>query len=125
MKFFDELDEYVVLKLPLDDFKGATKTLERNFEMAGYEVRGKIRKDERKLLKSFFHNWALPYYGTLNGWREDSPIYALHNGTLIGGSTYVIKWSLTRAITGVSYIIFIQAIPIREEGYIACCLKRP
>lgn len=85
MRFADELDEYVVLKLPLSSYKGTTRTLEDGFQIAGPEVRRRVRKDEKRLLKSYFRNWATPYYSKLKGWREDSPIYVLYQGKLVSG----------------------------------------
>ena len=78
MEFAKEINEYVVLKLPLGSYKGTTCTLEDGFQIAGPEVRRRVRKDEKRLLKSYFRAWATPYYGNLKGWREDSPIYILY-----------------------------------------------
>ncbi len=85
MEFGEELDKYVVLKLPLDKYKGTTRTLEAGFKIAGFEVREKIRKDEKRLLKLYFCNWTAPYYGNLRGWRYDCPIYILYQGRLVSG----------------------------------------
>lgn len=85
MKFGDELDKHVVLKLPLDKYKGTTRTLEAGFEIVGSEVRERIRRDEKRLLKLYFHNWVAPYYGNLKGWRDESPIYVLYQGRLVSG----------------------------------------
>lgn len=85
MKFGDKLDKYMILKLPLDKYKGKTHTLEVGFQITGSEVRGKIREDEKRLLKSYFRNWVAPYYSNLKGWRDESPIYVLCQGKLVSG----------------------------------------
>ena len=84
-KFGDILDKYVVLKLPLSLNKGPSYTLETGYQIAGAEVREKIRNDEKRLLSLYFENWRLPFYGKLNGWRDDSPLYILHKGFLVSG----------------------------------------
>ena len=85
MEFTDELDEYVVLRLPLDSYKPSARALEAGFHIAGGEVRSQVRRTERELLRASFRNWSAPYDGKLNGWREDSPIYALYEEKLVGG----------------------------------------
>jgi len=85
VKFADELEKYVVLKLALDKYKGTTRTLEAGFQIAGSEVRERIRKDEKRLLKLYFCNWVAPYYGNLKDWRDESPIYVLYQGRLVSG----------------------------------------
>ena len=84
-KFGDILDKYVVLKLPLNLYKGTAHTLKSDFQIAGAEVRERIRKDEKRLLRLYFKNWHLPYYCKLKGWRDDSPLYILHKGILVSG----------------------------------------
>ncbi|MFQ5906494.1 MAG: GNAT family N-acetyltransferase [bacterium] len=85
MEFTSPIEEYVVLKLNLDDYKSTDRTLEEEYTICGSEVREKIRKYEKKLLSRYFENWNGPYEGTLRGWRRDSPIYVLHNGRLVAG----------------------------------------
>ena len=85
MKFGDELDRYVVLKLRLNQCKNTACQLETDFQIAGSEVRERVRKDEKRLLKLYFHNWKVPYSGNLKGWRNDSPIYILCRGKLVSG----------------------------------------
>ena len=85
MDFTDEIDEYIVLKLSLDQYKGTTRVLERGFQINGAEVITKIRNRQKELLRAHFISWAIPYYGNVKGWREDSPIYMLYEGNLVGG----------------------------------------
>jgi len=85
MKFCSELDKYIVLKLSLDNYKYMPHSLEKGFEIAGAEIKPKIRKDEKRMLKSYFQNWTAPFYGNLKGWRKNSPIYLLKHGYLVGG----------------------------------------
>jgi len=85
LQFADEIDEYVVLKLVLSDYKGTDRPAPPEAEMALPNIRPKIRKDEKRLLRLYFRNWKAPYYGRLPGWREDSPVYMLWNGRLVGG----------------------------------------
>lgn len=84
-KFGDILDKYVVLKLPLNQYKVTSRTLESGFQIAGPEVRERIRKDEERLLSLYFKNWRAPYSGNLKGWRNESPIYVLYQGSLVSG----------------------------------------
>jgi GNAT superfamily N-acetyltransferase len=84
-KFGDILDKYVVLKLPLNLNNSPTHKLESDYQITGAEVREKIRNDEKRLLSLYFDNWQLPFHGKLNGWRDDSPLYILHNGVLASG----------------------------------------
>lgn len=85
MKFCDEVDKYLILKLFLDKYKDTPYTLKAGLQIAGSEVREMIRKDEKRLLKFCFLHWSTPYHGTLKGWRKNSPIYILNHGHLIGG----------------------------------------
>lgn len=84
-KFADEVDKYVALKLPLNLYKATPRTPEIGFQIAGVEVREKVRNCEKRLLKLYFHNWLLPYFGNLKGWKHDSPIYILYQGKLVSG----------------------------------------
>lgn len=84
-KFGDILDKYVVLKLPLNRYKGTSRTLESDFQIVGSEVREGIRKDEERLLSLYFRHWQAPYHGNLKGWRNDTPVYILYQGTLVSG----------------------------------------
>jgi len=83
--FSDKIDEYVLLKLPLDSFKGQIRSLESGFQIAGVEIRESVRRDEKRLLKFNFSNWAAPYSCNLKGWKKDSPLYVLHQGCLVSG----------------------------------------
>lgn len=83
--FCNILDKYVVLKLPLNRYRGTNHTLESDFQIASSEVREKIRNDEKRLLKLYFYYWQAPYHGNLKGWRNESPIYILHQGSLVSG----------------------------------------
>jgi len=85
MEFTQEIDTYIVLKLHLLHYKGTHKKLDKGFQIAGYEIRPKVRKREEQLLKLYFKNWEAPYLGKLFGWREDSPLYVLYNNNLIAG----------------------------------------
>lgn len=83
--FGDILDKYVVLKLPLNQYIGTTHNLGSDFQIAGAEVRERIRNDEKRFLSLYFKNWFMPYNCKLKGWRDNSPLYILHNGILISG----------------------------------------
>ncbi len=84
-KFGDILDKYVVLKLPLNRYKGKSRNLEIDYQIVGSEVRERIKKDEKRLLKLYFRQWLAPYSGNLKGWRSDSPIYVLYQQRLVSG----------------------------------------
>jgi len=84
-EFTAEIDRYVVLKLVLDEFRGRPKPLGPGLTLAGAERRSAVARTEKRLLQSYFRNWKAPHRGRLKGWREDSPIYALRDGRLVGG----------------------------------------
>ena len=88
-EFTAEIDEYVVLKLRLDDYRPGERLLPVGFEMADSTIKSRVAHDERRLLQRYFRNWKVPYSGQLKGWRRDSPIYVLRDGRLIGG-VYVV-----------------------------------
>jgi GNAT superfamily N-acetyltransferase len=83
--FGDILNKYIVLSLHVNHYQGTAHTLESDFQIAGSEVREIIKKDEERLLRQYFNRWDLPFSGKLNGWRNDSPIYILHNSVLVSG----------------------------------------
>lgn len=83
--FTAEIDKYVVLKLKLEDYRPSERLLSAEFEMADGRLKSEVARDERRLLQRYFRNWKAPYCGQLKGWREDSPIYVLRDGRLIGG----------------------------------------
>lgn len=83
--FSKESNEYNVLKLTLVNYIGTNRIIPSQAEMAPPSARPKIRKDERRFLRLYFRCWEMPYYGQLPGWRDDSPIYMLWNGKLVGG----------------------------------------
>jgi len=85
MKFTAILDEYVILKLELDKYRGTEHSLEEGFHIASGRLGRKARKMERELLESYFTSWAAPYYGRLRGWRADSPVYLMLGDSLVGG----------------------------------------
>lgn len=85
MEFTSPIDEYIVLKLSLSDYRPTTRLLDDQYRICGFETRDHVRKQERRLLTRFFENWSGPYEGTLKGWRKDSPTYVLHNNRLVAG----------------------------------------
>lgn len=85
MEFTKEIDEYFVLKMNLVNYIPTNRSLEEDFYFSGDKLSKKHRKAEKRLLKSYFKNWASPYYGKLQGWRENSPIYIMHRKRLICG----------------------------------------
>ncbi|MEM3434418.1 MAG: GNAT family N-acetyltransferase, partial [Candidatus Methanomethyliaceae archaeon] len=85
LQFADEINEYIVLKLVLSDYRGTNRPMPPEAEVAHPNIRPKVRKDEKRLLRLYFRNWKAPYYGRLPGWRDDSPVYILWNGQLACG----------------------------------------
>lgn len=83
--FSQQTENYYVLKLELKDYKGTPRSLPHNAEIAQPIIRNMIRRDEKRLLKSYFRNWRAPYYGRLVGWRDDSPIHIVIKGKLVCG----------------------------------------
>lgn len=85
MDFGEELEEYIILKLPINEYKNKKYSLEDGFEIVGFEARYQIRTEEKKLLQLYFRNWKIPYYNQLKGWRKESPLYIMYNGKLVSG----------------------------------------
>jgi GNAT superfamily N-acetyltransferase len=83
--FSAEIDDYIVLKLVLTEYKGSQRSLPPGFEVADANVRSEIRDEEMRLLKLYFRNWRAPYYRRLKGWKDDSPIFVLKGDRLVGG----------------------------------------
>jgi GNAT superfamily N-acetyltransferase len=79
------IDEYIVLKMPLDDYKPTSRGLPEGYRVHGAEVRDNVREDEAALLAKNFEHWSGPYEGTLKGWRENSPMYVLFGDRLVAG----------------------------------------
>ena len=86
MEFSDEIDRYVVLKLPLDRFRAAERAPDPDLCITSKRPGRSLRRDEQRCLKNNFRRWPLPYWGLLNGWRADSLVYAVHEGRLVGGA---------------------------------------
>jgi GNAT superfamily N-acetyltransferase len=84
-EFTSPIDEYVVLKMNLADYRPTTRELPIDYEIRGSEVREKVRRQEVKLLSRNFEHWMGPYEGKLKGWRSDTPIYVLYKGNLVAG----------------------------------------
>jgi hypothetical protein len=84
MNFADEIGEYVVLTLALDDFEAGGRPRPAGLVLAGGESRAALRAQERALLRRAFRRWLVPYLGLLPGWRRDSPIYAVEASRLVG-----------------------------------------
>jgi GNAT superfamily N-acetyltransferase len=85
VEFTSPLDEYVVLKLALPQYKATTRSLASGYQLGGFTVRDQVRQQEKQLLTRYFQNWAGPYEGSLEGWREDSPTYVLYGDALVAG----------------------------------------
>lgn len=84
-EFTSLIDQYVVLKMALADYKPTTRKLPQDYEIHSFEIRERVRKQEATLLAENFEHWSGPYEGRLKGWRDDSPIYVLHRGRLVAG----------------------------------------
>ncbi len=84
-EFTSPIDNYVVLKMNLADYKPTSRELPGDYEIRGSEIREKVRRQEAKLLSQNFEHWMGPYEGKLKGWRSDSPIYVLYRGSLVAG----------------------------------------
>ena len=84
-KFIEEMDEYVLLKLNLDNYVPSKRSLPPGYKLVGSTIRSKIRRQERKWLQYYFADWDIPYCGKLPGWREDSPIYVMNGDELVAG----------------------------------------
>ncbi len=84
-EFTAELDEYVVLKLRLTEYRGSERALPPDCELADPALRPRWAGQERRLLKRYFRNWKSPHRGRLAGWRADSPLLVLRAGRLVAG----------------------------------------
>jgi len=84
-EFTSLVDEYVVLKLALSNYRPTARRLPEGYEIHGADARKNIREEERSLLADNFEHWSGPYDGKLKGWRDDSPIFVLYHGSLVAG----------------------------------------
>ena len=91
-EFTAEIEDYVVLKLRLEEYRPGGRPLPEGFELADWTARERVAREEKRLLKSYFRNWKAPLRGRLRGWRQDSPIYVLREGRLVGG-VYLVATS--------------------------------
>lgn len=79
--------KFTVLKVELSRYKATRRPLANGYQWGGWEIRSGCRDSEKRLLARCFGDWwATPYQSRLRGWRQDSPIYILHQGTLVGGA---------------------------------------
>jgi GNAT superfamily N-acetyltransferase len=76
---------YTVLILELNNYKPSTRALPDGIIIKDGNVSFSVRKQERKILKRVFDDWQIPFEQKLTGWRDDSPVFALYKGILIGG----------------------------------------
>lgn len=83
--FSEETDSYTIIKLKLSHFQPAARTLPDGVTLAPVKEHDRFRPREKRLLRSNFRHWKLPYQGRLPGWRSDSPILAVSGRELIGG----------------------------------------
>jgi GNAT superfamily N-acetyltransferase len=83
--FSSEMDEYIVLKLELKKYERSQRSLPKGLVVASPGAKQETRSQEMRLLKQYFQNWEVPYYGRLIGWREDSAVFVLENRQLVGG----------------------------------------
>ena len=85
-KFTDEIDEYVVLTLKLDDYTSGDRTLSDGYEFLGAESdRSQFRQMEETLLRLYFRAWYKPFFGKLPGFRSDSAVFVARDGHLVAG----------------------------------------
>ena len=84
-EFTAQIEEYVVLKLVLTEFRGQERPFPAGYELADPAVRERVRGQERRLLKRYFRNWKAPHRGRLRGWRSASPLLVLRAGRLVAG----------------------------------------
>lgn len=84
--FTAETNEFVVLRLRLDAYRATQRSLPEGYEVLPEPVdRAPHRMEEKRLLKRYFLAWRKPFYGRLAGFREDSPVFAVHRGSLVCG----------------------------------------
>ncbi len=83
--FTAELDHYIVLKLVLAEYRGTRREMPQGFTLCSVAERARVARTEKRLLQTYFSDWKAPLRGRLEGWRPDSPVFALHHGKLVGG----------------------------------------
>jgi GNAT superfamily N-acetyltransferase len=83
--FTEPVDTYTIIRLELSDYRPPTRELPKGFTLAGCETRSFIRAQEKQVLQRTFEDWDIPYFAKLRGWREDSPMYVMCDGMLVGG----------------------------------------
>jgi GNAT superfamily N-acetyltransferase len=85
LEFTALVDEYVVVRLALADYRGSDRPFPQGYELADPTTYARTRRAQKRFLKQHFRHWKAPYRGRLNGWRDDSPVHVLHEGRLVGG----------------------------------------
>ncbi len=83
--FSGERDAYIILKLPLDRYRGTERPLPDGYRIGPPQLDAKQRQQERALLRENFRNWEGPFSRQTPGWRTDTPVYVLHGEDLAGG----------------------------------------
>ncbi len=79
-------DEYVILKLPVESYRGSTRSLPPGYSLGPSALNTAQRERERQLLElNFPGNWRGVFSRRTAGWRPDTPVYVLKGDDLVGG----------------------------------------
>lgn len=80
-----EGEKFFLLRLKLANYTHTHLTVPRNAEITSNLADRAMQDEEHRLLRLHFPNWQRPATKTLPGWREDSAVYLLWDGSLVGG----------------------------------------
>lgn len=85
MRNESEGEKFFLLRLKLADYTHAHVTISPRAQITSTLADAAMRDDERRLLRLHFPNWQRPATKNLPGWRENSAVYMLWDGRLVGG----------------------------------------
>jgi len=85
LRFTAEVETYTVLILGLDEYQPTRRDLPPEFAFLDAGKSKTLRNQERIVLRTVFDDWDIPYSGKLRGWRDDSPLFVMHDDQLAGG----------------------------------------
>jgi GNAT superfamily N-acetyltransferase len=84
-RFTEEVDNYTVLLLNLDDYRPTARTQPASFEFLDPAFCDLVRDQEKCMLQQIFEDWNIPFCRKLRGWRPDSPVFVMKGDHLVGG----------------------------------------
>jgi ubiquinone/menaquinone biosynthesis C-methylase UbiE/GNAT superfamily N-acetyltransferase len=82
-------NEYVILRLKLDQFRPSGRQMPSSLHFGPPRLPEQLRGQERDLLKLNFACWDLPFEGRVAGSRQDSGVFILDGQSKLVGGIYL------------------------------------